>query len=186
MTMSGHSHFSSIKHKKALTDAKRSKVFSKLASQILVTAKEKGKDPETNPRLKVAIDQAKEANMPSENIERAIKKGTGELAGEKLEEFLFEAYGPGGTAIIIEGITDNKNRSLGEIKQTLNQYGGKLVGEGGARWLFERKSEEQGSLEWVAKQEIEVPEKDKESLEKLFEALDENDSVQEIYSNLKP
>lgn len=184
--MSGHSHFSSIKHKKALTDAKRSKVFSKLASQILVAAREKGKDPDTNPRLKIAIEQAKEANMPSDNIERAIKKGTGELASEKLEEFLFEAYGPGGVAIIIEGITDNKNRSLGEIKQTLNQYGGKLVGEGGARWLFERKAVEQGSLEWVAKQEMEVPEKDKENLQKLFEALDENDSVQEIYSNLKP
>ena len=99
---------------------------------------------------------------------------------------MFEAYGPGGVAIIIEGITDNKNRSLGEIKQTLNQYGGKLVGEGGARWLFERKAVEQGSLEWVAKQEMEVPEKDKENLQKLFEALDENDSVQEIYSNLKP
>lgn len=186
MTMSGHSHFSSIKHKKALTDAKRSKVFSKLANQILVAAKEKGKDPETNPRLKVAILQAKEANMPSENIERAIKKGTGELASEKLEEFLFEAYGPGGTAIIIEGITDNKNRSLGEIKQILNQYGGKLIGEGGARWLFERKAEKQGPFEWVAKQDIEVSEKDKESIQKLFEVLDENDSVQEIYSNLKP
>ena len=184
--MSGHSHYSSIKHKKALTDAKRSKVFSKLASQILIAAREKGKDPETNPKLKVAIDQAKEANMPSENIERTIKKGAGELAGENLEEFLFEAYGPGGVAIIIEGITDNKNRSLGEIKQILNQYNGKLVGEGGVRWLFERKVEEQGSLEWVAKQDIEVPEKDKESLQKLFEALDENDSVQEIYSNLKP
>jgi len=184
--MSGHSHFSSIKHKKALTDAKRSKVFSKLTSQILVAAREKGKDPETNPKLRVAIDQAKAANMPSENIERAIKKGAGELDGERLEEFLFEAYGPGGTAIIIEGITNNKNRSLGEIKQTLSQHGGKLVGEGGARWLFERKAEGQGPSEWVAKQDVEVSEKDKESLQKLFEALDENDSVQEIYSNLKP
>jgi YebC/PmpR family DNA-binding regulatory protein len=183
--MSGHSHFSSIKHKKALTDAKRSKVFSKLTRQLSVAAREKGGDPDSNPKLRVAIDQAKEANMPSNNIERAIKKGTGELAGEKLEEFLFEAYGPGGVAILIEGITDNKNRSLGEIKQTMNHYGGKLVSEGGARWLFERKADEQGSLEWVAKQDMEVSDKDKESLEKLFETLDENDSVQDIYSNLK-
>jgi YebC/PmpR family DNA-binding regulatory protein len=185
--MSGHSHFASIKHKKAITDAKRGKIFSKLSRQVSVAAKEKGGDPDTNPALKVAIQRAKEFNLPKENIERAIKKGTGELEGAKLESVLFEAYGPGGIAIIVEGITDNKNRSLGEIKQILNQNGGKLVGEGGVRWMFERKvrEEEPGSLEWVAKQEIELPEKDKEACQKLFEALDENETVQEIYSNLK-
>jgi YebC/PmpR family DNA-binding regulatory protein len=183
--MSGHSHFSSIKHKKAITDAKRSKIFSKLSRLISIAAREKGGDPETNPQLRLAVDQAKSANMPSDNIERAIKKGTGDLEGEKLEGILFEAYGPGGLAIIIEGITDNKNRTLAEIKQILNQNGGKLVGEGGARWMFERKVKEPGSLEWVPKQEIELEEKDREAAERLFEALDENDSVQEIYSNLK-
>ncbi len=243
--MSGHSHFSSIKHKKATTDAKRSKIFSKLSQLISVAAREKGGEPETNPKLRLAIDQAKAANMPSDNIERAIKKGTGELGGEKLEEVLFEAYGPGGLAIIIEGITDNKNRVLSEVKQILFQYNGKLAGSGSVQWLFERKGcitispdeqppenkskesleltaiesgaqdiywhndnldiytrpeeleevrknlEEKGikidstSLDWIAKEELDLPEKDKESCQKLFEALDENDSVQEIYSNMK-
>ena len=184
--MSGHSHAKTVKRTKESGDKKRGQVFSKMAKVISIAAREGGADPDVNSRLRTAIETAKKWNLPKDNIERAIKKGTGELASEKLEEFLFEAYGPSGVAIIIEGITDNKNRSLGEIKQTLNQYGGKLVGEGGARWLFERKMGEQGSLEWVAKQEMEVPEKDKENIQKLFEALDENDSVQEIYSNLKP
>src|SRR4030042_4272967 len=137
--MSGHSHWASIKHKKGAEDQKRGKIFSKLTRQILIAVKERGSDPETNPTLKIAIEKAKEFNMPKENIERAIKKGSGELGEEKLEEIIFEAYGPGGIAIIIEGITDNKNRALGDIKQILNQNGGKLVGEGAVRWMFERK-----------------------------------------------
>lgn len=185
--MSGHSHAKTIKRVKEAADQKRGQIFSKLARQISITAREKGNNPDTNPALRIVIEKAKKANMPKENIERAIKKGTGELAGENLESLIVEAYGPGGVAIIIEGITDNKNRTLGEIKQILNQKGGKLVGEGGVRWMFERKvkQEEPGLLEWVAKQEIEVSEKDKESCQKLFEALDENDSVQGIYSNIK-
>lgn len=185
--MSGHSHYATIKHKKALSDAKRSKLFSKLSSLISIAAREKGKDIETNPKLRLAVEKAREANMPSDNIERAIKKGTGELEGQKLEEFLFEAYGPGGVAIIIEGITDNKNRTLSEIKQIMNQNNGKLVGPGGVAWMFERKADpaKPGELEWQAKQETEATEQDKASCQKLFEELDENDSVQEIYSNLK-
>lgn len=183
--MSGHSHWATIKHKKGAADEKRGQVFSKLARMITVAAREGGGNPENNPKLRAAIEKAKSLNMPSENIERAIKRGTGELEGAKLEEVIFEAYGPGGIAIIIEGITDNKNRALNEIKQILNQNGGKLVGEGGARWLFERKAKEGGGLEWVAKQEIEISNQDKEAAYKLFEALDENDAVQEIYSNLK-
>jgi len=185
--MSGHSHFSSIKHKKGAADAKRSKVFSKFSKMISIAARDKGRDPETNSALRVAIDQAKAENMPADNIERAIKKGAGELAGERLEAVTFEAYGPGGVAIIIEGITDNKNRALGEIKQILNLNNGKLAGEGSVRWAFERKPnpDSPGSLEWVAKQDMEVSEKDKEACQKLFEALDDSDSVQEIYSNLK-
>lgn len=183
--MSGHSHFSSIKHKKAITDAKRGKIFSKLSRQISIAVREKGGDPEMNPKLRLVIEEARSFNMPKDNIERAIKRGSGELEGARLESVLFEAYGPAGIAIIIEGITDNKNRTLAEIKQILNQNGGKLVGEGGVRWMFERKVKEPGSLEWVPKQEIELGEKDKETAKKLFEALDENDSVQEIYSNIK-
>lgn len=240
--MSGHSHFSSIKHKKGIADAKRGKAFSKMARVIIFVAKEGGGDPGSNYKLKMAIDQARQINMPKENIERAIKKGTGELTGEKLEQFVFEAYSSGKTAIIIEGITDNKNRSLGEIKQILNQHNGKLAGTGSVKWLFERKGTitvdneqetinkekleliaiesgaediywhedllfiytkpeelekvkknleekeikiDSASLDWVAKETIEIEEKEKESCQKLFEALDENDAVQDIYSNLK-
>ncbi len=181
--MSGHSHWSSIKHKKGTADAKKSKVFSKLSKEIAVAAR-RGGDVNFNPKLRTAIEKAKEFDMPADNIERAVKRGTGELEGAKLEEVIFEAYGPGGIALVIEGITDNKNRSLGEIKQILAKHEGKIVGEGGVRWMFDRV-EKEGKLEWVPKYETEVSEKDKEAAEKLFEALDENDTVQEIYSNLK-
>jgi len=185
--MSGHSHWHSIKYQKQAADAKRGNVFSKLSRQISVTAREKGGDSNTNPSLRTAIEKAKGLNMPKENVDRAIKKGTGELEGTMLENVVFEAYGPGGVAIIVEGITDNRNRALGEIKQILNQNNGKLVAEGGVQWMFERKvkKEEPGSLEWVPKQGIEISGKDKEACQKLFEALDENEAVQEIYSNLK-
>jgi len=241
--MSGHSHAKTIKHQKDITDQKRGKVFSKMARLITIAAKEKGGNPETNSALKIAMGKAKEFNMPKDNIERAIKRGTGELAGEKLESVLFEAYGPGGIAIIIEGITDNKNRTLGEIKQILNQNNGKLADSGSVKWMFERKGyvaintnnqdskikeeleitaieagaediywnndildiytkpeeiekikkilEEKGiqlepsTLDWVAKEEIEVDQKTKDACQRLFELLDENDAIQEIYSNLK-
>lgn len=185
--MSGHSHAKTIKHQKELTDKKRSQVFSKVARLISVAVREGGTNPETNPKLRMAIETGRSVNMPKENIDRAIKRGAGgNFSTENLEEVIFEAYGPGGIAIIIEGITDNKNRTLGEIKQILNQHEAKLVGEGGVRWMFERKTTETGSPEWVPKQgEIEVSNQDKAACEKLFEALDENDAVQEIYSNLK-
>ena len=156
--MSGHSHFSSIKHKKGIADAKRGKVFSKMARVIIFAAKEGGGDPGSNYKLKMAIDQARQTNMPKENIERAIKKGTGELKGEKLEQFVFEAYGPGKTAIIIEGITDNKNRSLSEIKQILNRYNGKLASGGSVKWLFERKGTitVNNEQETINKEELEL------------------------------
>ncbi|MDP2910252.1 MAG: YebC/PmpR family DNA-binding transcriptional regulator, partial [bacterium] len=137
--MSGHSHFASIKHKKGKADEARGKAFSKMARVISIAAKEGGGSSESNYKLRMIIEQAKEINMPKENVERAIKKGTGELAGEKLESFVFEAYGPEGIALIIEGITDNKNRTLGDVKKILGQYNGKLAGEGSVKWLFERK-----------------------------------------------
>jgi len=243
--MSGHSHWATVKRGKEAEDKKRGKIFSKLSRVISVAAKE-GEDPETNSKLRIAVEQAKTANMPKDNIERAIKRGTGELEGEKLEEVTFESFGPGGIAIIIEGITDNRNRTLGEIKQILSQNNGKMANEGSVRWSFDKKGaitlnlnsqdenfkdkesleltvieagaddiywdedtildvytkpenlekvkktlEEKGikiessSLGWVAKEMIKIDEKEKEAAEKLFEALDENDSVQDIYSNLK-
>src|SRR3990167_7642761 len=137
--MSGHSHFKTVAATKNANDAKKGKIFSKLGRVITIIAKEKGGDIVTNAALKTAIEKAKEFNMPKENIERAIKKGTGELAGEALEEVSFEALGPGGVAIIMSGITDKKNRTLGEIKGIISQYGGKLAGEGAVRWMFARK-----------------------------------------------
>jgi YebC/PmpR family DNA-binding regulatory protein len=179
--MSGHSKWQNIRFRKELVDKKRGKIFSKISRLISVTAREKGGDPETNPKLRMAIEKAKELNMPKDNIERAIKRGTGQLEGAKMEEILYEAYGPAGVALIIEGITDNKNRTLAEIKHILSRFGGKLAESGSVRYLFEKKGED-----WVPKYPLEITdEKTKEQLEKLFEALDENDDVQEIYSNLK-
>jgi YebC/PmpR family DNA-binding regulatory protein len=211
----------------------------------LVAVKEGGPNPEANSKLKMAIETAKTVNMPKENVDRAIQKAIGGGEGETLEEVSFEAYGPGGIAIIIEGICDNKNRALGEVKIILNQKGGKLVGEGAVKWMFERKGsisldlkvqpeglqnkekiellaiesgaedikweedeflyiytkienleevkqnlEKQGvkidssSLDWVPKEEVSVSENDKAAAEELFNALDESDSVQNVYSNL--
>jgi len=178
--MSGHSKWSTIKHKKAVTDAKRGKLFGKLGKTISIAAREKGGDPSMNPRLRMAIDSAQTANMPKENIERAIKKGTGELEGVKLEEITLEVYGPDGIAILVEAITDNKNRTLSEIKKLLSGHNAKLVPEGSAKWAF-AKSEN----EWVATSPMDVSAEQRTKLEKLFDALDEHDDVQEIYSNLK-
>ena len=178
--MSGHSHSRTIKHRKDAVDAKRGKIFSKISGLIIMAAKEKGGDPETNPKLKLAIEKAKAVNMPKDNIERAIKRGAGQLEGANIEEFIYEAYGPAGAALIIEGITNNKNRTLAEIKHTLNRFGGKLAETGSVKYLFDRKGED-----WQPKYPLEINQKPKEQLEKLFEALDENEDIQEIYSNLK-
>lgn len=239
--MSGHSHWSKIKHKKGATDIQRGKIFSKMAQVIAIAAKDGGGDPDMNPKLRMAISKAKEVNLPKDNIERAIKKGAGGLGGIQLQEIALEGFGPAGIAIIVEGITDNKNRSLGEIKQALNKHNGKLAGEGSVKWLFERKGilsieNQEGqdredlelktiesgaedfkwyedsleihtkiddletvkinlenqkikimsaSLGWIAKEEVEVEEKDKEAINRLFEALDDTEFTQEIYSNLK-
>ena len=128
--MSGHSKWSTIKHKKALTDAKRANVFTKLGRLISVAAKE-GSDPNANLKLKLAIDQARAANMPKDNIERAIKRGSGEIRGQAdIKEIIYEAFGPGGVMMIIKTLTDNKNRTVSEIKTILGKYGGKLGGVG--------------------------------------------------------
>jgi len=137
--MSGHSHAKTVAKTKGVADTKKSKAFSKMARLIIITAKEGGGDPVSNSKLRIAIEQAKKVNMPKDKIERAIKKGTGELEGGKLESVTFEAYGPDNIAIIIEGITDNKNRTLAEIKKILSQYHGKLAREGSVKWMFERK-----------------------------------------------
>lgn len=237
--MSGHSHWHTIRFKKGVADAKKSKIFSKLAREISIAARDGGADLTFNPKLRTIIEKAKAENMTSDSIDRAIKKGSGGTEGCNYEEFTFEAYGPSGTAIIIEGITDNKNRSIGEIKILISQHGGKMVEEGAIKWMFDKKGviiinkedikdkeelellsiesgaenfewQEEGLviytkpdeldkvknflnenkiklassvLEWVPKENIEIDETTREKNQKLFESLDDNDDVQNIYSN---
>lgn len=137
--MSGHSKWSTIKHKKAATDAKRGQLFTRLAREITVAAREGGGNPEANFSLRLAIDKAKAANMPKENIERAIKRGTGELKGEELFEVMYEGYAPNGVALLIHALTDNKNRTIAEIRRVLTRMGGTLAEAGAVAWQFERK-----------------------------------------------
>ena len=137
--MSGHSKWASIKHKKALVDAKRGKMFTKLIREITVAAKSGGGDPGTNPRLRLAISTAKSSNMPADNIERAVKKGTGALEGISYEEVVYEGYGPGGVAIYVQCLTDNKNRTASEIRNIFAKKSGNMAGAGSVAWLFEHK-----------------------------------------------
>lgn len=136
--MSGHSKWATIKHKKAATDAKRGSLFTKLIKEITIAARSGGK-PETNPRLRVAIERAKEASMPADNIDRAMKKGTGELEGVSYEDITLEGYGPGGVAIYIEGVSDNKNRTTSEIRTIFSKRGSNMAGAGSVGWMFEKK-----------------------------------------------
>ncbi|MBN2064597.1 MAG: YebC/PmpR family DNA-binding transcriptional regulator [Sedimentisphaerales bacterium] len=137
--MSGHSHWAGIKHKKAANDAKRGKLWSKLARLIIVAAKNGGGDPGANLSLRYAIEKAKEANMPKDTIEKAIKKGTGDLEGVSFEEVLYEGYGPGGVAIMCEVLTDNRNRTAGEIRKIFDMNGGALGATGCVAWIFSKK-----------------------------------------------
>ncbi len=137
--MAGHSHWAQIKHKKAKVDAQRGKLFSKLIREITVAARLGGSNPEFNPRLRTAIEQAKKANMPLETIERAIKKGSGELEGASYEEVVYEGYGPAGVAIMVIATTDNRNRTSAEIKHTFSKFGGNLGSSGCVSYLFEKK-----------------------------------------------
>jgi len=137
--MSGHSKWAQIKHKKAVVDAKRGKIFSKIAKEITVAARLGGGDPDGNPRLRTVLENAREVNMPGENIKRAIMKGTGELPGVSYEESIYEGYGPGGTAILLEVLTDNKNRTVPEIRHIMIKNGGNLGEAGCVAWMFEKK-----------------------------------------------
>ncbi|MDP2637317.1 MAG: YebC/PmpR family DNA-binding transcriptional regulator [bacterium] len=239
--MSGHSHARTVKHKKEASAAQRSKAFSKISKEIAIAVKDGGSDRATNAKLRSVIDKARAFNMPTENIERAITKAAGGGEAGDLQEVLLEAYGPGNIALLIQGITDNKNRMLGEIKQILSGNQGKLVEGGAVRWMFDQRGAvtidpkdagreelelkvieagaedlywredgwldvftlpqdleqvrsklqtegmkiEAASLDWVPKEHVDVPQQTKEAAEKLFEALDEQDDVQDIYSNIR-
>jgi YebC/PmpR family DNA-binding regulatory protein len=137
--MAGHSHWAGIKHKKAVVDAKRGKAWSKIARMIIVAAKNGGGDPATNLSLRYAIDKAKAANMPKDTIEKAVKKGIGDLEGVNFEEVLYEGYGPGGVAMMVEALTDNRNRTAPEIKKLFEKHGGSFGTSGCVNWMFSKK-----------------------------------------------
>jgi YebC/PmpR family DNA-binding regulatory protein len=174
--MSGHSKWSKIKHKKAATDARKSKVFSKLVRFITVEAK-KAKGDRSAPGLRLAIEKARAENMPADNIDRAVAKASS--SAEELEQLTYEAYGPGGSAIIIECYTDNRNRTAQEIKHLLSKNGGSLANPGAAMWAFQKNAE--GKLEPLSP--IDLSDSDLESLASLVDELEEHDDVNEVYTN---
>jgi YebC/PmpR family DNA-binding regulatory protein len=237
--MSGHNRWSKIKHKKEASDSKKSKVWTKLIKEITVSARTGGGDLNGNPRLRTAVDKARAQNMPNDTIDRAIKKGTGELEGVNYEEFTYEVFGPGGTAILVDIMTDNRNRTTGEIRNLLTKANGNLAGSGSVAWMFKKQGViayeagvdenkltdaaiELGALDVVnedgeftvltepkeferirdglktaglpapASAEVTmVPQnktrlagKEAESAVKLLDALEDNDDVQNVYSNL--
>jgi len=236
--MSGHSKWSTIKRKKGAADAKRGKMFTKLIKEITIAARENGGDPGANPRLRLAIDNAKAANMPADNIERAIKKATGELEGVTYTEITYEGYGPGGVAMLIEVATDNKNRSVAEVRHLFSKYNGSMGESGSVAWMFDRKGIitlpiqdktedeildivleagaedlqteedyfevqtsleslepvrkalvaadlqiENASLQWIAKNTVNVNGDDADKVMKIIEAMEDSDDVQNVYSN---
>jgi len=139
--MSGHSKWATIKHKKAATDARRGKVFTKLIRELTIAARVGGADPDTNPRLRTAIAAAKNENMPNDNIERAVQRGAGTLEGESLEEVTFEGYGPGGVGVLVQVVTSNRNRIVSEIRHLFSKNGGNLAETGAVGWMFHRKGD---------------------------------------------
>ncbi len=175
--MAGHSHWKQIKAKKESLDLKKGQLFSKLLNAITVAARQ-DPDPQFNSRLKAAIEKAKAQGVPSENIERAIERAHS-LSKDQLEEVILEAYGPGGSALLIEIITDNKNRSVAEIKNILKNYQGKLGEPGSVRWIFEYKENE-----WQPKFKQELMEEERSKLNSLIKELEEHNDVQKIYVNV--
>ncbi len=175
--MSGHSKWHSIKHKKAKVDAQRGRIFTKLIKEITVSARMGGGDPETNPRLRVALAAAKGANMPAKNIDNAIKKGTGEMPGVVYEDVSYEGYGPGGVAVYITVVTDNKNRTVAEIRHIFSKYGGNMGENGSVAWIFERKG-----LVTVPKEKYTEDELMEVALECGAEDIQTGDELYEIYT----
>jgi YebC/PmpR family DNA-binding regulatory protein len=236
--MSGHSKWATIKRKKAATDSARGKVFTKIIKEITIAARDGGGDPDANPRLRLAIQNAKSSNMPQENITRAIKKGTGELEGVRYEEISYEGYAPHGIAMLIESVTDNKNRTVAELRHLISKNNGNLGESGSVAWMFDRKGiinvekenvkeddlleiildagaddlktvgdyyevvtslenfekvrkaiedksykTETASLQYIAKDLIALEGKNAEDVIRCIEAIEENDDVQNVYSN---
>lgn len=179
--MSGHSKWSTIKRQKGAADAKRGALFAKLSKKISVAVREGGSgDPSANHRLRVEIEKARAQSMPNDNIERAIKKGLGQDGSARLEEVAYEGYGPGGSAFYIEAITDNKNRTVQNIKHIFTKNGGSMGAQGSVAWQFSKNAEG----EWVSNTPLELDEETSSSAEKLFNALDDDDDVTAVYTNV--
>ena len=186
--MSGHSKWTQIKHKKALTDAKRGKLFSRLSKMLTVAAKGLGPDPKTNSRLAAAIEEARKENLPKENIERAIKRASDKDALE-LKEVVYEAFGPGGSALIITAVTDNSNRTTNEVKHILSLQDGKLGVEGSAMWAFDHAESptdiQAGKQSYIPKFPITLQAEDMQKFENLLEALSDQDDVENVFANIE-
>jgi len=183
--MSGHSKWASIKHKKGAVDAKRGKVFTKLIKEITVATRMGGKDPEANARLRAAIAAAKAENMPKENIERGIKKGTGELEGSTYEEAMYEGYGPGGVAVLVEVLTDNRNRAVAEVRHLFERHGGSLGAAGCVAWMFSQKGlivlpKDQTDEEKLFEVALEAGAEDIKEEEKEFEVITEPSLFEQV------
>ena len=179
--MSGHSKWSTIKRQKGAADAKKGAIFGKLSKKISVAVKEGNSgDPALNFRLRVEVDKAKALSMPNENIERAIKKGLGKDGSAALEEVMYEGYGPGGSAFLIEAITDNKNRTVQNVKTVFMKNNGNLGAQGSVAWQFTKNSE--GELE--SSMPLELTDEDLEKAEKLYSALEDDEDVTAVYTNI--
>lgn len=181
--MAGHSKWKQIQHKKALTDAKRGQLFSKLTKEIIVAAREGGINPQTNFRLKAALERARSFGMPKENIERSLEKLSGDNTKDKLHEFLYEVIGPGGVHVLVDGITDNTNRALAEIKQILTKHAAKQVTPNSLLWNFDKVWTNNGK-DYHPKNVAHPSPEDKEKLKRLIDELLEHNDVQEVYTNL--
>jgi YebC/PmpR family DNA-binding regulatory protein len=188
--MSGHNKWTTIKHKKGAADAKRGRIFTKLIREMTMAAKQGGGAPESNPRLRKAIDDAKAVNMPADNIKRAIQRGTGELPGVSYEEVTFEGYGPGGTAVLIEALTDNKNRTLPEIRTIFSKHGGNLGEAGSVRFLFTKKGyiaieKDKASEDAVMEAAIEAGADDVEMTDQYHEVKTAPETFDDVKSQLE-
>jgi YebC/PmpR family DNA-binding regulatory protein len=188
--MSGHSKWATIKHKKGAADAKRGRLFTKLIKEITMAARMGGGAPEGNPRLRKAIDDAKAVNMPADNIKRGIQRGTGELPGVSYEEISYEGYGPGGVAVYIEAMTDNKNRTLPEIRTIFSKHGGNLGAEGSVRFLFQKKGylaidKDKASEDAVMEAAIEAGAEDVRSTDQYHEVVTEPEAFGSVKAQIE-
>ncbi|HSS45773.1 MAG TPA: YebC/PmpR family DNA-binding transcriptional regulator, partial [Thermoanaerobaculia bacterium] len=188
--MSGHSRWSTIKHKKGAADAKRGRLYTKLIKEITMSAKLGGGAPESNPRLRKAIDEAKAVNMPADNIKRAIQRGTGELPGVSYEEVTYEGYGPGGVAVFIEAMTDNRNRTLPEIRTIFSKHCGNLGESGSVRFLFQKKGyiaieKESASEDAVMEAAIEAGAEDVRVTDQYHEIVTEPEALATVKAHLE-